>query len=482
MDEVAFYVTQGDPEDKHSKESLGVAASVHKSQVYASFRNADCPPQGAALTGMGPGERLFVAGKGKALISSYSWGKEGVDQKFPVPEEMSCLALADHPKNHKDLRHEPFPKGTILAKPKQNIPWLLAAGSKSGKLYIWELASGNLLCVKDAHYQGISCIRFSHNSTFCITGGLDARVTVWRTADLVSFDDRSPKPYATFSDHTMAITDISVSNSPVPADVKIYTASKDSTVRSYNIVAKRSLTTFVFSSPVECIVHDAAERALYAGLSDGSIKLVPFYVVNKASNTLESVIGTGKVVTVPEDPEGRETFVFHQTSPECHPTRICMSLDGLSIISGDTSGRVFAGDVVTKQVIKAFTPVKSPIAFLKVETHSDLLLKMKTKFDKKHRLLQPLKRVIFSGNPLEHVVTMEIPRPIEQELSMDDFFKELQEEEEELRELERIRVSEKAKSDDQEKIKELQEKLEKVSGAYNSLKEMYEDLYNETQK
>lgn len=478
MDEVAFYVTQGDPEDKHLKDSLAAAGSVHKSSVYASFRNADCPLNGGALTGMGPGERLFVAGKDKALINCYSWGKESVDQKFPVPETMLCLALAEHPEIIGGMED-----GILYEKPKQHIPWLLAAGSKTGKLYIWELALGNLLCVKDAHYQGISVIRFSKNSAFCFTGGLDSRVMVWRTADLVSFDEENAKPFATFSDHTLAITDIAVSDSPIPHDIKIYTSSKDSTVRMYNIVAKAALSTFVFSSPIECIARDGADRALYAGLSDGTVRQVPLYVVNKITNTLENLVGTGKVVTVAEDPEHRETFVYHQNGAN-HPTRITTSLDGTSIISGDTAGQVFVGDVVTKQVIKAFTPCKSPIAYLRVETHSEGLLKTHQSFDKKHRLLQPLKRVIFSGKPEDHVITMEITGRIEPEETMEDWLEEVAEAEDLFRRdmMNEKELEKKTDNDDTAKVKELEEKLAKVSNAYNNLKGMYEDLYKETQK
>ncbi|GBL48201.1 Pre-rRNA-processing protein ipi3 [Candidozyma auris] len=479
MDEVAFYVTQGDPEDKHSKESLGVAASVHKSHTYASFRNADCPLNGAAITGMGPGERLFVAGKDKALITCYSWGKEGADQKFPIPETVSCLSIAEHPV----IPDNGGEAKIAFHKPKQHIPWLLAAGTATGKLYIWELASGNLLCVKDAHYQGITCIRFTKNSDFVITGGSDSRVTVWRTVDLVSFDDEPAKPFATFSDHSLAITDIAVADSPLPIDVKIYTASKDSTVRLYNIVHKKLLTTFVFPSPVECIARDSADRAFYAGLTDGTIRQVPLYVVNKVSNALESVVGTGKVVTVAEDPEVRETFVYHQSSgTDRHATRLSVSFDGMSLISGDTHGHVIVGDVVTKQIIKSFTPCKSAIAFLHVETHSDALLKTQQSFDKKSRLLQPLKRVIFSGEAMDHVVHMEITSPIEEEQTREEWYDELAEVEQEFKREYEQRMKAKDDTKDKETIKELQEKLEKVSGAYNNLKGMYEELYKETQE
>lgn len=234
---------------------------------------------------------------------------------------------------------------------------------------------------------------------------------------------------------------------------------------------------------MECIARDSADRAFYAGLTDGTIRQVPLYVVNKVSNALESVVGTGKVVTVAEDPEVRETFVYHQSSgTDRHATRLSVSFDGMSLISGDTHGHVIVGDVVTKQIIKSFTPCKSAIAFLHVETHSDALLKTQQSFDKKSRLLQPLKRVIFSGEAMDHVVHMEITSPIEEEQTREEWYDELAEVEQEFKREYEQRMKAKDDTKDKETIKELQEKLEKVSGAYNNLKGMYEELYKETQE
>ncbi|KAK7683995.1 hypothetical protein QCA50_012971 [Cerrena zonata] len=172
MEEVAFFIAEGNPADKHSQESVAFVSSFQTPQQYASFRQADCPRHGAALTGVGPGERLFTTSKSKALLNVYSWGK-GIDQRIAVPEQLECLSLVSHPSanNGGDLKES---GGNNL--PLFRVPWLLAGGSKSGRIYIWELALGNLLCVKDAHYQGISVIKFSDCGTFLVSGGEDARV------------------------------------------------------------------------------------------------------------------------------------------------------------------------------------------------------------------------------------------------------------------------------------------------------------------
>jgi len=464
MDEAVFYITEGDPADKHSQESLGAISSIQTSQHFTSFRNADCPRYGAALTGMGPGERLFIAGRNKALITSYSWGKESAEQRFPVPENMACLSVAHHPLT-----------GSNQYKPQYSVPWLLAAGSKSGKLYVWEISSGNLLCVKDAHYQEISVIKFSKCGTFVFTGGLDSRVMVWRTLDLVGEDSTATKPYASFTDHSLAITDLLVSESSLVTDLRIYTTSKDGTLRVYDVSTKSLLTTFVFSVPVECVARDPAGRALYAGLNNGTLRQVPMYVVNQFTHVLEAIGGHGKIVTVESDPNLHQTFVHHQDGNST-PTLMAVSLDGMFLVSGDNTGRVFVSDVVTKQVVKAFTPCKSGIAYLEVGVHGTKTLNGEAEFDKKHRLLPGLKRVLVSPDPLEHAVTMQIPGVEETDVEFQKWLQQKAQEEFEFKLGDEVTVSSGGKE------AELEEKLQKVSNAYNSLKTMYEDLYAEHNK
>lgn len=466
MDEAVFYIPQGDPADKHSQESVASVSSIQTSHHFASFRNADCPKNGAVLTGMGPGERLFIAANNKALITSYSWGKEGAEQRFPVPENMACLGLA----------HHPVPSSQDV-KPWYRVPWLLAAGSKSGKLYLWEISSGNLLCVKEAHYQEVAVIKFSRCGTFVCTGGLDSRVMVWRVADLIGPDLAAAKPYMSIVDHSLAVADLHLSDSPLLSDLRLYTASKDATLRVYDLATKSLLTTFVFSNPVECITRDPAGRALYAGLSDGSIRQVQMYTVNPYSHVLEAVGGHGKIITVDADANGQYTFVSHVDETNALPTSLAVSLDGMFVVSGDSHGRVFVSDTVTKQVVKSFTPCKLGIAFLDVQVHSTATLSGESAFDKKHRLLPNLKRVLVSTDPLEHLVTMQIP---DVDKTGEDFDQWLQRKAQE--EIEFNLASTSGAAGSTSKELELEEKLQKVSSAYNSLKAAYEELYAEHNK
>lgn len=455
MDEVVFYVTQGDPADKNGQESLGAVASTQKSAHYASFRNAEAPRHGAALSGFGAGERLFVAGKKHAAITTYAWGKESADQRMPVPEQMACLALA------------PQPHVGSHTKSAYRVPWLLAAGSVSGKLYVWELALGALVVVKDAHYQQLSVARFSPCGTFLVTGGLDTRVNVWKTADLLA--DVTAKPYATFTDHSLGISDVVLSAAASRTDLKVFSASADGRLCVYDVTTKTLATTFVFSHPIECIARDPAGRAVYAALDDGSIRQVPLYTVNAYTHVLEAVGGNGKIVTVDADSELAHTFVHHRpdAGSGAVATSLAVSMDGMRLVSGDSAGHVYVTDVVTKQIIKTFTPCKSGIACVQLAVCSSETLRLEDSFDKKHRLLPQLKRVLVSPDESEHTVTMQIPGGADERVDFELWLQTKAAEELEFKLHQTQDVGDTA---------ELESKLAKVSAAYTSLKANYEEL------
>jgi pre-rRNA-processing protein IPI3 len=71
-----------------------------------------------------------------------------------LPEKISCL----------DVDH--------------NATWC-AAGTPSGRVYLWELASGSLFKSWAAHYRGITVLRFHSDAQTFVTGSEDSVVSVW---------------------------------------------------------------------------------------------------------------------------------------------------------------------------------------------------------------------------------------------------------------------------------------------------------------
>ncbi|KAK6456906.1 Pre-rRNA-processing protein IPI3 [Scheffersomyces xylosifermentans] len=514
MDESIFYIAEGDPADKHSQESFAMATSVHNSHQHASFRQADCAKNGAVLTGSGPGERLLVASPNKALLNVYSWGKESPDQRIPLPEALTCLSLVSHPNSKlfvDSMRSSQFNL------PSFRIPWLLAGGSKSGKIYVWELSSGSLLCVKEAHYQAISVVRFSKCGTFLVAGSDDARCTIWKTLDLISIfqgedEDtvKAAKPFHAITDNTLAISDLYLSEAGLINDLRLYTVSKDSTLRIYDIMTKSLLTTFILPEAIDSVVTDPAGRAVYLGLASGLIRTIPLYNINPNTMVLESIGGNRKIVTVENDPNLNFTFVHHQQrlSAETNTsllhkslkkkndddnkpisvTKLAISLDGTNLVSGDSLGRVFVSDIITRQVAKTFTPCNSPISYIQVNAapFDALNTPSSSKVDKKHRLIPQFKRVLASRNPIEHQLNLEIPSEAkdEEEEDFGDWLSRKTQEDLEFKNLSGVNSSVKTVSTSaiSSSNQELEEKLAKVSNAYTELRTKHEELLKEHSK
>ncbi|KAG2736984.1 hypothetical protein G9P44_001074 [Scheffersomyces stipitis] len=519
MDESVFYIAEGDPNDKHSQESFALATSIHNSQQHASFRQADSPKNGAVLSGSGQGERLIVAAPNKALLNVYSWGKESPDQRIPLPEALTCLALVEHPNTR--LFSE-FHRNSEFKLPSYRVPWLLAGGSKSGKIYVWELSSGSLLCVKEAHYQNVTVVKFSKCGTFLVAGSDDARCTVWKTLDLIAVFDgdndessRNFKPYLAITDNTLAVTDLVLNEPGVINDLKLYTVSRDNTLRIYDIITKQLLTTFILSEAIESVVADPAGRAVYVGLSNGLIRTIPLYNINPNTSVLESIGGNQKIITVESDPNLKFTFLHHQqrisadanktsilhknlnnkkndtenANKPIHVTKLAISLDGTNLISGDSLGRVYVSDIVTRQVVKTFTPCNSPISQIQVSSapFEALNVSSNSKVDKKHRLIPQLKRVLTGRDATEHQLNLEIPSESRDE-SDENFAVWLSrktQEDLEFKNLSGVNSSVKKVANitsDSESKKELEDKLAKLSSAYTQLRSKHEELLKEHSK
>lgn len=59
-----------------------------------------------------------------------------------------------------------------------NATWC-AAGTASGRIYLWELASGSLFKSFAAHYRGINVLRFHSDGQTFVTGSEDSVVSIW---------------------------------------------------------------------------------------------------------------------------------------------------------------------------------------------------------------------------------------------------------------------------------------------------------------
>lgn len=303
------------------------------------------------------GNKLFVSQSNKALINIYNLNgfakKESVEQRLPLPELCNCIELVENTSSH--------------------LPYLLIASTPSGKLYIWELNSGNLLCVKNmAHYQSITKIKSIIQGKYIVTSGNDSRLIIWQTMDLISRSD--PKPLFILHDHTLPITDFQVSNAHSNIlQTKLFTVSQDMTLRSYsldlNLEAPKILTTFTFPYELTSLELDPADRACYVGTVNGTFSLPFFYQLssNKVVNILPGNTDS-RIYSVVESRDGVDLdisklfqmgqLVLNKLN-NIHTSVIRCSMDGSLLTIGDNLGKCTVIDIFSKQPIKEILPINT---------------------------------------------------------------------------------------------------------------------------
>lgn len=441
MDEIAVCVPQRD--------ATAQVVSVHSGEVKFGLRNAGCSRGGAVLVE----NRVLVSCTDRALLHVYSLGRDSPEQKMPLPEIVVCLC--------------------------QVGGFLVGAGA-SGKLYSWELSSGLLLSVRDAHYQRPSMVAASACGQYVVSCGADSRVVVWSLGALVGFssDDAKPKPAHVFSDNTLEVTDLCITNSVIQ-DAKLYTSSRDGTVRVYNLVSGTLLTTFVLEEPVLSLAVDVAERSIYCGLASGTVRQIDLYVVSELGY-VESLLGYGKVVTIGGVKENVSQTAndADQAQFSAHAAEVCglqVLLDGSLLVSSDVGGRVLVSDISSKQVVKELKQMESCSTLILVPDFADKVIE-------KVRTLPVLKRVVCSGELKEKDVLHRVNITQEDDHStlfdISEYLGRVSSEQLEFSTFSKVDSKVTTVASGPASNSELEAKLQKTTAAYLELKKMYQDLYN----
>ncbi|OBA18372.1 uncharacterized protein OGAPODRAFT_74587 [Ogataea polymorpha] len=122
---------------------------------------------------------------------------------------------------------------------------------------------------------------------------------------------------------------------------------------------------FVAQHPIQSIAADPAFRCLYIGLTNGTIRMIHLFQASPQTQIWEQVGGFGKIITLKDDTDLRETFTNHQIG-ENPVTKIAVSFDGTQIVSGDSNGKVLVLDVATKQTVRTLKQLAGPVSTLKL--------------------------------------------------------------------------------------------------------------------
>ncbi|XP_035379198.1 WD repeat-containing protein 18 [Electrophorus electricus] len=281
---------------------------LHTGSNVLSYRGGNSSARSLTVLN---GEYILGAQLGKNFINVWEiQRKDQLQQKIVCPGIVNCLVAS--------------PDGL----------YVLAGIAEA--VYLWEISTGNLLAVLSRHYQDLSCLRFTDDSSHFVSGGKDNRALIWNLASVVQLDSsRVPEPRHVLSCHSLPITDIHCGL--MGPQARVATASLDQTVKLWEISSGEMLLSVLFDVSIMSVTLDPCEYFLFCGGSDGSI-----FQVSLCSTAVS------RDKTFQSDGEGNQVFKGHRNLVTC----LSVSMDGTLLLSGSHDETVRLWDVQSKQCIR----------------------------------------------------------------------------------------------------------------------------------
>lgn len=196
---------------------------LHSGAPVMRFRDSNT--QGRAFGIVGDDSSVMVASQvQKGLMHFWHVGKEQPSYRAALPEKITAFAFSSD--------------GALLF-----------AGGQSGKVYIWQFATGLLLRCIEAHYKPITHIVMAEDDSLFVTASEDALVNVYVVAS--ALEQQHPQPLHTLSGHGLPVTGVALSAGGIHATV--VTGSTDRSVREWELSSGQQRRDFVLPSAVNAV-------------------------------------------------------------------------------------------------------------------------------------------------------------------------------------------------------------------------------------
>ncbi|KAI9336573.1 WD40-repeat-containing domain protein [Obelidium mucronatum] len=261
------------------------------------------------------------------MVLFWTWTKESSPtSKLSVPELLSALAISNNGK------------------------WVVGGGM-SGRVYMWELSTGNMIAMYDAHFKPIKVVAFSADDSAFLTAGEDAFIHVWLVARATNSVDptSASQSFATMTGHSLPITDATFSPTALFNKSKVFSSSLDRTVKVWDATSGVNLVTVLFPRALNCLAVDPLEMIVYAGAQDGIVYSSKLYKDGGADDGGgDQVVGLteGDMITV--DDGGDRVFKGHKGSI----SSVALSFDSKVLMSGSEDGTAIVWDAPTRQQLR----------------------------------------------------------------------------------------------------------------------------------
>ncbi|KAM8745263.1 WD repeat-containing protein 18 [Acanthopagrus schlegelii] len=284
---------------------------LHSGSSLLSYRGGNSSARGLTVLG---GQYLLSAQQGKNFINVWEiQRKDQLQQKIVCPGVVTCLTAS--------------PNGLFLA----------AAVAEA--VYLWEVSTGKLLCVLSRHYQDVTCVKFTDDSSHFVSAGKDNLALVWSLSSVIQLDlSHTPEPRHVLSRHSLPITDLHCGL--MGAQARFATASLDQTVKVWELSSGELLLSVLFDVEIMSVTFDPCEYFLFCGGSDGNI-----FQVSLCSQSLS------RDRSFQSDNNGNQVFKGHRNMVTC----LSVSMDGTLLLSGSHDETVRLWDIQSKQSIRCLT-------------------------------------------------------------------------------------------------------------------------------
>lgn len=292
------------------------AIFLHETQPTAGqraiFKKSATPPNCLAVSST----HIFAAQIEKAVVHVYSREKGNQEATVPFTERITCLALACEDA-------------------------VLVLGTKEGRIFLWEVASGRQVSTAQAHLQAVNTLSVDAKSNCLVSASADSTCHVWSLPALLSFANAGAQPFAplhTFSSHRASVQAMVIGHSDSFQNIVI-TAAQDRTCLVWDYHTNAVLRTYLLPGVPTCIALDAADRVFYVGYEDGSIQRIELFTAESeslytAANALAPIQAKSVKWTSPDAATGSVLD-------------LSVSFDGSSLLSGHQSGAVLSWDVAS---------------------------------------------------------------------------------------------------------------------------------------
>ena len=209
---------------------------------------------------------------------------------------------------------------------------------------IWQVGTGALLGVVTRHYQPVTVLQFTGDSTHLVSGGGDGQVLVWPMVLCVARrslpgqergEVGTVEPRYTWTDHALPVTGLHVGHGPAHG-ARVISSSMDMTVKVYTMTTGQLLLSVSFTSPITAVVMDNMETKVYAGTKAGKIHSF-------------SLLNPPRDVAVTVDSVDSDTMISHTGEV----TRLSLSMDGYTLASGGQDSTVHLWDTPSGQVVRS---------------------------------------------------------------------------------------------------------------------------------